>query len=1501
MADSASAPGAERAPASTSATAAAPGEVSSSTCAPQQKGQPQHPLSTDADGERGDRTGDSSNAPAARKQRPSPMHLFSHSSSTRGQEGHSGHGSNSNDIQHQDKSQQQEQSQQSPPFTPTASARWTALKQKLRDSGAVRSSSTGPGATHDSAAGGGSNGQQNAVALAVANLRRRKKDSSGLKSAAKKVMGGIDLTKELESGVLPVFLVKMAFERDEQSHRRIPVLLNHVKLRIADSISAASTTGATVFRIELEYGDGMCRWVVYRQLRDFINLHAHYRAAALRGFLGRPVGASDGEALDLPSFPKTSIPYFNRITGSGSMSVGGSGGGHGNGNGNGTGNGTAQHDGRDDDPQALAAAVQSATSGQTNRSKAEFARAQREALEGYILELIKRVMFRPEANRILRFFEMSALGISLASRGGIQGKQGYLRIMSSNASRKSQHSKLFNKLNIAERREPRWCIVRESYIVMVEQPDSLQVWDVFLMDNDFTVERPKRLYKQTLHAIDELAHGDCTDEEVEEGDALAAADAGGGVGVHHKHHHRKSESEDKDATLRGTHPKSKLKDTAALLTGGQFTDKAIEKEAAKDKHLDADGEVKKPHAKRSRRKASASAVAGVSNHTFYIKNAERKIKLVAPNERQMEQFIASIERISDNNIFCGQNRFDSTFPIRLNCSAQWLVDGRDYYWNASKALLMAKERIYIHDWWLSPEVYLRRPGRPKYRLDNILKKKAEQGVKIFVIIYSEVSNSFTPTDSGYTKHRLLDLHPNIYVQRSPNHIQVGQFFWAHHEKLLVVDEVIAFMGGFDLCFGRYDTAAHVLVDDAEIGKDEHQEPLEPSGVDPDLLGPSRSGEEAHIWPGQDYANERVIEWHTLSKPEQDLFARDKYPRMPWHDTGIQLVGQPARDLCRHFVQRWDYLLRIKNHTRIMPFLLPPPDFLPSELEQYGLMGKCEAQICRSAGPWSLGLNKVECSIQNAYLKAIQMSEHFVIENQFFVTSTVVEGTKIENRIGDALVSRIIKAHREGTPWRAIIVIPLIPGFPMPIDSADATSIRIIVQCQARSISRGQHSIFGRLRREGIDPEDYISFFSLRNWGKLRGGQLVTEQVYVHGKIMIVDDRLALIGSANINERSQTGSRDSELAVVIRDMELVDGKMAGQPFKVGPFAHSLRLRLMREHLGLDVDALEERELHEQDETTANAEGSARSSLNGDKASQTWSIDPAIFEDPLADEFYQDVWLASALKNTEIYRMVFKSVPDDTVTTWAQYKAFVAWAERVGRSAPKRASAHQDNLGQYGHSNLNEVGGDANASGGSGSGSRREGLSSQTASPSFAEKLLHPSSSERAGSRGGHHQAAASSSSTAGGGHGQGHGQAQAHGRRSGTSAHSSDSEGYAERKLEGVVNSVLPPGLQPARGPADAHKPTKPPAGVGTSTSGASAAGGSANGHGNGNGGPTPSAPGATDTFSDRELERMEALLEELQGNLVIHPTRFLEAEDFAGNFIFASDLLQSNMTFAVFA
>jgi phospholipase D1/2 len=82
--------------------------------------------------------------------------------------------------------------------------------------------------------------------------------------------------------------------------------------------------------------------------------------------------------------------------------------------------------------------------------------------------------------------------------------------------------------------------------------------------------------------------------------------------------------------------------------------------------------------------------------------------------------------------------------------------------------------------------------------------------------------------------------------------------------------------------------------------------------------------------------------------------------------------------------------------------------------------------------------------------------------------------------------------------------------------------------------------------------------------------------------MVVDDRAAIIGSANINERSMLGSRDSEVAAVVRDTDMIQSTMNGNPYLVGRFPHTLRMRLMREHLGIDVDELLEHDFATEEE-------------------------------------------------------------------------------------------------------------------------------------------------------------------------------------------------------------------------------------------------------------------------------------------------------------------------------
>lgn len=80
--------------------------------------------------------------------------------------------------------------------------------------------------------------------------------------------------------------------------------------------------------------------------------------------------------------------------------------------------------------------------------------------------------------------------------------------------------------------------------------------------------------------------------------------------------------------------------------------------------------------------------------------------------------------------------------------------------------------------------------------------------------------------------------------------------------------------------------------------------------------------------------------------------------------------------------------------------------------------------------------------------------------------------------------------------------------------------------------RGKDAILNRLKEAGIeDPSEFITFYGLRNHSTMNS-EPITELIYVHSKLMIVDDKVVICGSANINDRSLIGKRDSEVAVII---------------------------------------------------------------------------------------------------------------------------------------------------------------------------------------------------------------------------------------------------------------------------------------------------------------------------------------------------------------------------------
>ncbi|KAG2144421.1 uncharacterized protein EDB93DRAFT_1153427 [Suillus bovinus] len=728
------------------------------------------------------------------------------------------------------------------------------------------------------------------------------------------------------------------------------------------------------------------------------------------------------------------------------------------------------------------------------------------------------------------------------------------------------------------------------------------------------------------------------------------------------------------------------------------------------------------------------------------------------------------------------HRFDSFADQRSDNAIKWHIDGHDYMYALSEILDSAKECIFILDWWLTPELYLRRPpaDHPEWRLDRLLQRKAREGVRIYVVVYKEVTQTMS-MNSKHTKAALEALHPNIACMRHPDHIgsKDAVEFWSHHEKLVVVDNHRGCVGGLDMCLGRWDTHNHPLAD------------VHPTDW-------SRT-----LFPGQDYNNARVLDFQNVDNYVSNAVSIMETPRMPWHDVHMTICGSVCLDLSQHFIERWNEVKRRKyRHDDRFDWLALPHNVAlsPNEAvvrhphrEKWHQMGRrfrqrfhlekddeveppytppphgvCRVQAVRSVCDWSHGV-LTEHSIQNAYIQLINEANHFIyIENQFFISNTREEGP-VKNQIAKAIVNRIIKAAKDNRKFKVIVVIPELPGFAGDIKNDSA--LKIIMAAQYRTMNRGGHSIYEEIRKAGYEPMDYIRFYHLRSYDRINAPQqtlisqmeansgvsfyeaqaalarqwegpryngsdapkemfikvpqppqegmalsqtknklekvplpasydeavnivrtfekgsddirgdedvsdtisqhrlldrtrlseeiwygseaeerdaYVSELLYIHTKVMIVDDRRVILGSANLNDRSQKGDGDSEIALVVEDGDMVRSTMDGHPYMAARFATTLRRKLFREHLGLIEP---QNVLHSNEEIT-----SFMRCAPVPNDSEIGTREDNAVADPLADSTLE-LWNRTARINREIFTELFHPVPTNLVRSWSAYENYL----------------------------------------------------------------------------------------------------------------------------------------------------------------------------------------------------------------------------------------------------
>ena len=199
---------------------------------------------------------------------------------------------------------------------------------------------------------------------------------------------------------------------------------------------------------------------------------------------------------------------------------------------------------------------------------------------------------------------------------------------------------------------------------------------------------------------------------------------------------------------------------------------------------------------------------------IHFMNGTRVLRIRGHNAYETLEIFNQMAAFYNGDVQIMDQPHMSSFPIRVKQDCRVYTVSKDYFAGAAAALLGAKHEILIASWKNSPRVLLTRPPLAPLRLDQILAFKAQQGVKIYILLYKEVEMSGQGNDSGLAQAYLQNLHPNIRVLRHPNKFVGGAtaVLWSHHEKLCVVDRSMAFVGGIDMAIGRWDDVHHTMVD-----------------------------------------------------------------------------------------------------------------------------------------------------------------------------------------------------------------------------------------------------------------------------------------------------------------------------------------------------------------------------------------------------------------------------------------------------------------------------------------------------------------------------------------------------------------------------------------------------------------------------------------------------------------------------------------------------------------
>ncbi|BBY41567.1 phospholipase D/transphosphatidylase [Mycobacterium mantenii] len=396
-----------------------------------------------------------------------------------------------------------------------------------------------------------------------------------------------------------------------------------------------------------------------------------------------------------------------------------------------------------------------------------------------------------------------------------------------------------------------------------------------------------------------------------------------------------------------------------------------------------------------------------------------------------------------------------------------IIDAADYFKHVKAAMLRARHRLMLIGWDFDSRVLFERG-------EKTLPGPNQLGAFLYWMLWKRPGLDIYLLKSNL---RLLPAFDGIWFGLTPvsllNQISSKRMHFAidgahpigsvHHQKIVVVDDAVAFCAGIDLTLERWDTRAH-----------QHENHHRRTA-------------------GRGYG--------------------------PRHDVGLAVDGAAARALGEQALARWQAATQQSLSPVEAKHSAWPSKLAPS-------LRNVDVGIARTVP--RLGDRREVREVEALNLAAIAAARGTIYaENQYLASRTITE----------ALAARL----REDDGPEIVIVLARKGNNPLERGTMDSARHRLL-QLLWEADKHGRLGVY---------------------WPVTDGGA----PIYVHSKVLAVDDRLLRIGSSNFNNRSMGFDSECDVAIEAQPTNSEHDDLRHE-------ITSVRNELVSEHLGVAVSELEE---------------------------------------------------------------------------------------------------------------------------------------------------------------------------------------------------------------------------------------------------------------------------------------------------------------------------------------